>query len=181
MRLLIASDIHGSATAAEALLKRINEFEPERIALLGDILYHGPRNGLPASYDPKAVIAALNPLASCITCVRGNCDAEVDQMVLDFDCRADWCSLEVDGLRLCLTHGHLYETGALPPDCGSADVLLSGHTHVKVLERDKNGLVLLNPGSPTFPKDGTASYATYEDGIFALRALDGTVLSKLQL
>ena len=179
MRLFIASDIHGSAAAAETLVEHIEAFKPEHILLLGDVLYHGPRNGLPTSYDPKAVIAALNPLASRIVAVRGNCDAEVDQMVLDFDCMQSWRALDADGMRFVMTHGHLYEPDCLPPDCEKGDVLLSGHTHIKQLKRSDSGLICLNPGSPTFPKDGSASYATYCDGIFRLHTLNGEMVSEL--
>ena len=173
MRLLIASDIHGSATWCRRLLDEVGRVEPDRILLLGDILYHGPRNDLPEGYAPKEVIAMLNPLAGQILAVRGNCDAEVDQMVLDFPCMADYTVLfdpdasdaGASGRELFCTHGHVYGAGvhnsidhlpALP--VGSA--LLYGHTHKKVNEPSKPhpGVWLFNPGSVSIPKDGTHSY-----------------------
>ena len=171
VKLLIASDIHGSAYWCRALMKRIEVEKPDRIALLGDILYHGPRNDLPRDYAPKEVLAMLNPLAASLIAVRGNCDSEVDQMVLDFPCLADY-ALVYDGARqLFLTHGHVYGPGNVPP-LAQGGVLLYGHTHVKeVAERD--GVLFVNPGSVSLPKDGSNSYAVYEDGAFELRELTG--------
>lgn len=181
MKLLIASDLHGSADAMRTLAARIEEFEPDKILLLGDLLYHGPRNDLPQGYAPKQVIPILNELKGKIVAVRGNCEAEVDQMVLDFPCMDDYALLEVDGLVLGLSHGHIYSAQQLPP-AEHIDVFMSGHTHVKVLEQRADGLIVLNPGSTTIPKDGSASYATYENGVFALHALDnGVVLQKLNV
>ena len=171
MKLLIASDLHGSASAVRALARRVEDEEPDRIVLLGDLLYHGPRNDLPEGYAPKEVVGLLNGLADRIVAVRGNCDAEVDQMVLDFPCMADYALVDVDGRELYLTHGHLDLAPRLRP--GSA--FLSGHTHVKTLE-ERDGVLYVNPGSASIPKDGCASYATYEQGVFALKALDGATL-----
>lgn len=180
MKILIASDLHGSATCARALVDRVEAEAPDRIALLGDVLYHGPRNDLPEGYAPKEVAPLLNALAERIVAVRGNCDAEVDQMVLGFPCMADYAQV-ADGPRtLFLTHGHL--PGLSPDDLPALPAntaFCSGHTHVKVLEQ-RGGLVLLNPGSLSLPKDGSRSYAVYEDGSFALKTLDGTVLKTLE-
>ena len=169
MKLLIASDIHGSAYWCRALLERIEAEAPDRIALLGDILYHGPRNDLPRGYAPKEVVAMLNPLAASIIAVRGNCDGEVDQMVLDFPCMGDY-SLVFDGARqLFLTHGHVFGPDNVPPIARGGAVLY-GHTHVKeIAERDS--VLFVNPGSVSLPKDGSNSYAIYENGEFALREL----------
>ena len=182
MRFLIASDLHGSAHFARLLDKRIQAEQPQRILLLGDLLYHGPRNDLPEGYAPKEVIPWLNSLAHCITAVRGNCEAEVDQMVLDFPCMADYALVEDEGAQLFLTHGHVYGPQQLPklPSGDKPWALLSGHTHVKVLERAE-GLTLVNPGSVSIPKDGSHSYALYEDGAFTLKELDGTPLKTLHL
>ena len=179
MKLLIASDLHGGADAVRTLAARIEEFSPDKILLLGDLLYHGPRNDLPQGYAPKQVIPILNGLKDKIVAVRGNCEAEVDQMVLEFDCMGDYAVVEADGLVMALSHGHVYNAEKLPP-AEHIDVFMSGHTHVKVLERRDEGLVVLNPGSTTIPKDGSASYATYEDGVFSLRALEsGEALQEL--
>lgn len=176
MRLLIASDIHGSATAAHALGLRVEEESPDRIVLLGDLLYHGPRNDLPEGYAPKEVARLLNGWAAHIIAVRGNCDAEVDQMVLDFPCQADYALIEADGHLLYLTHGHV---GGMspddPPQLASGSAFLSGHTHVKTMEK-RDGVLFVNPGSASLPKDGLASYATYDEGRFALRLLSGEML-----
>lgn len=173
VKLLIASDLHGAAPAVHALAARIESEAPDRIVLLGDLLYHGPRNDLPAGYAPKEVIAVLNGLAERIVAVRGNCDAEVDQMVLDFPCMADYALVEVDGHELYLAHGHLGD----PPRLAPGSACLSGHTHVKTLD-NREGVLYVNPGSTSIPKDGTASYAVYENGTFKLKTLEGTVLAE---
>lgn len=171
MKLLIASDIHGSAYWCRALLRRIDAERPDRVALLGDLLYHGPRNDLPRDYAPKEVAAMLNPLAERIIAVRGNCDSEVDQMMLDFPCLGDY-ALVFDGARqLFLTHGHMYGPSNVPP-LAHGGALLYGHTHVKeIAERD--GVLFVNPGSVSLPKDGSNSYAICEDGEFRLCELAG--------
>lgn len=176
MKLLIASDLHGSAPAVRALAARIEAEAPDRIALLGDLLYHGPRNDLPAGYAPKEVIGLLNGLAERIVAVRGNCDAEVDQMVLGFPCMADYALVEADGRLLYLTHGHLPGMSPDdPPSLAPGSALLTGHTHAKTLD-ERDGVLYVNPGSTSIPKDGSASYAVYENGAFMLKALDGTVV-----
>ena len=158
MKYLIASDIHGSAYWTERLCAAIESEQPDRIVLLGDLLYHGPRNDLPRDYAPKRVIPLLNAPADRIIAVRGNCDAEVDQMVLDFPVMADYATLFDEAGR------ELFLTPALPK--GSA--LVYGHTHIKVNEASEThpGLWLFNPGSVSIPKDGTHSYGIYEDGAF---------------
>lgn len=176
MKLVIASDLHGSAAAVRTLATRIEEEAPDRIVLLGDLLYHGPRNDLPQGYAPKEALAILNGMADSIVAVRGNCDAEVDQMVLDFPCMADYALIEVDGRLLYCTHGHL--PGKSPDDApalpkGSA--FLSGHTHAKTLE-ERNGVLFVNPGSTSIPKDGSASYAVYDQGKFTLKSLEGETI-----
>lgn len=174
MKLVIASDLHGAAPAVRALAARIEAEAPDRVLLLGDLLYHGPRNDLPEGYAPREVAAVLNGMAARITAVRGNCDAEVDQMALDFPIMADYATLfDENGRELFLTHGHVFGAGmhnsvdhapALPE--GSA--LVYGHTHIKVNEASEEhpGLWLFNPGSVSIPKDGTHSYGIYEGGAF---------------
>lgn len=176
MKFLIASDIHGSAYWAERLMSAIEEEQPDRVILLGDLLYHGPRNDLPRDYAPKRVIPLLNDLAKSgrVIAVRGNCEAEVDQMVLEFPCMSDSALvMDSDGRELFCTHGHVFGAGmhnsvdnapVLP--VGSA--LVYGHTHIKVNEESQEhpGLWLFNPGSVSIPKDGTHSYGIYEDGSF---------------
>ncbi len=178
MKFVIASDLHGAAPAVRALAQRIEAEAPDRVLLLGDLLYHGPRNNLPEGYAPKEVLAVLNNLAGSIIAVRGNCDAEVDQMVLDFPCMADFTQVFADGHLLHLTHGHLPgNTPDNPPALAPGSALLTGHTHVKRLEQ-VDGVLYVNPGSISIPKDGSASYATYENGVFALKTLAGETLQE---
>lgn len=176
MKLVIASDIHGSAPAARELALRIDEEAPDRVVLLGDLLYHGPRNALPEGYSPKDVLAVLNGFANRIVAVRGNCDSEVDQMVLSFPCMADYALVEANGHLLYLTHGHLPgKSPAEPPALAAGSALLTGHTHVKTLD-ERDGVLYVNPGSTSIPKDGSASFATYCDGVFALKTLAGETI-----
>ena len=170
MKLVIASDIHGSAFWCRKLVEVIEEVEPDRILLLGDLLYHGPRNDLPREYGPKQVIPMLSAYKDRILCVRGNCEAEVDQMVLPFPCMADCAVLSCDGLTMYLTHGHHHNPDALPP-LAEGNVFLSGHTHVK-LDEVRKGIRCLNPGSVSIPKDGTNSCIVYRNGEFTFRILE---------
>ncbi len=173
MKYMIASDIHGSAFYAERLVEACRRENPDQLVLLGDILYHGPRNDLPAEYNPKAVIALLNPLAPHIIAVRGNCDSEVDQMVLDFPLMADYAILPLGSSRVFLTHGHVYG-GDNPPPMAKGDILLQGHTHVPVCRHTPGGWWLLNPGSVSIPKEGSPhGYMILEDNIFYWKTIDG--------
>ena len=171
MKYLIASDLHGDEIAAKALLEAYRKEGAERLVLLGDILYHGPRNDLPAGYCPKGVIALLNPMAREIVAVRGNCDAEVDGMVLDFALDAEWITLDLPYGKAYLTHGHHFnEEHPMPME--ARDVLVHGHSHVSGVTRCVGGQACLNPGSLSIPKEGTPpSYILLEDGVFSLRRL----------
>ena len=164
MKLIIASDIHGSAYWCGKLMELIEQEQPDRVLLLGDLLYHGPRNDLPRDYAPKKVIPMLSSLSDRILAVRGNCEAEVDQMVLPFPCMADCALLECDGFRFYLTHGHHHSPDNLPP-LQPGSIFLSGHTHVK-LDEVRNGIRCLNPGSVSIPKDGSHSCIIFENGQF---------------
>ncbi len=176
MKLMIASDIHGSSLYCEELLKRYNEEKPDKLLLLGDILYHGPRNDLPRGYNPKSVIAMLNNIKDEIICVRGNCDAEVDQMVLDFPIMADYSILDLDGRLIFATHGHIYNENNLPP-MGRCDVLLNGHTHIPKCV-SHGDYTYMNPGSVSIPKEGSRhGYMIYEDKKFIWKDLDGNIVS----
>lgn len=177
MKLLIASDIHGSASFCEKLQERVNAEKPDKILLLGDLLYHGPRNELPAGYAPKQVIPMLSAWKDCILAVRGNCEAEVDQMVLPFPCMADYAVISPEpNLTIFMTHGHLWNPEKLPP-LQSGSVFLFGHTHVK-MHCMKDGIFLANPGSVSIPKDGSHSFMIYEDGQFIWKNLDGNILHR---
>ena len=170
MKLVIASDIHGSAYWCGKLMDVIEQVNPDRVILLGDLLYHGPRNDLPRDYAPKKVIPMLSSLADRILAVRGNCEAEVDQMVLPFPCMADYALVEADGLTLYLTHGHLRSPDNLPP-LTPGTVFLSGHTHVK-LDEVRDTIRCLNPGSVSIPKDGSRSCILFENGEFRFHTLE---------
>ena len=175
MKWLIASDIHGSAYYCRKLLEAFDREAADRLLLLGDLLYHGPRNDLPKDYDTRAVTAMLNSIKDRILCVRGNCDAEVDQMVLEFPILADTLSLPCGGHLLVATHGHLHnEDSPLPLQEG--DIELHGHTHVPRCEKI-HGIYYVNPGSTSLPKDGSANgYMTLEDTVFTWKNMEGEVL-----
>ena len=180
MKLMIASDIHGSAKWCERMLEAWRREAPGRLVLLGDLLYHGPRNDLPEAYAPKAVIAMLNGVAPHLLCVRGNCEAEVDQMVLDFPVMADYSVLFVDGHALYATHGHVWGEDN-PPPLQPGDVLLCGHTHVPCCRRH-DGFIYVNPGSVSIPKQNTPhSYAVLEDGMMVWKDLEGGEFDRLRL
>ena len=171
MKYMIASDIHGSAKWCERLLEAWREEAPDRLILLGDLLYHGPRNDLPEDYAPKRVIAMLNAIAPELLCVRGNCEAEVDQMVLDFPVMADYCAILLDNHIIYATHGHVYGEDN-PPPLKNGDVLLCGHTHVPGLRRHES-FIYANPGSVSIPKNGSAhSYCVLESGLLVWKDLD---------
>lgn len=182
MKIMIASDLHGSSPAVRNLLAAFDASGAERLVLLGDILYHGPRNDLPEGYDPKSVIALLSPYADKILCVRGNCDAEVDQMVLPFPIMAETETLSVDGRTWFAAHGH--RAGANPsvddlPPLPRGSVVLTGHTHIPTCDRDGSGdgVLRLNPGSVSIPKGGfPATYALYADGAFSVLDFEGNVI-----
>jgi len=162
MKLLIASDIHGSAYWCQKLMEQIEQEQPDKVLLLGDLLYHGPRNDLPRDYAPKEVIPMLSSLKEKILAVRGNCEAEVDQMVLPFPCMADYAMVEADGQLFYLTHGHLHAPDRLPP-LQPGTIFLSGHTHVKQ-DITVGGIRCLNPGSVSIPKDGSHSFLIVDQG-----------------
>ncbi len=163
MKFMIASDLHGDLAATTALLDAFCKEKADRLVLLGDLLYHGPRNNLPAAYDPKGVIALLNGVRESILAVRGNCDAEVDQMVLDFPILADYAVLPLDnGALAYLTHGHRYHEQS-PMPLGKRDLMLHGHTHVAGVTHCRDGQLCLNPGSVSMPKGDTKpSYIVLE-------------------
>ena len=170
MKLVIASDIHGSAFWCRKLLDVCEAEQPDHLILLGDILYHGPRNDLPRDYAPKQVIPMLDAWSGKILCVRGNCEAEVDQMVLSFPCLAEYSVLMADGKTFYLTHGHHKNPQDLP-QLPQGSIFLYGHTHVK-FDQVIDGIRCLNPGSVSIPKDGSHSCMVYENGDFRVVTLE---------
>ncbi|MGE0969700.1 phosphodiesterase [Klebsiella sp. WOUb02] len=171
MRLMFASDIHGSLPAAERVLELFAQSGAQWLIILGDLLNHGPRNALPEGYAPAEVAGKLNGAAPRIIAVRGNCDSEVDQMLLDFPITAPWQQVLAEQQRMFLTHGHLYSPEKLPPLC-AGDVLVYGHTHIPVAEK-RGDIFLFNPGSVSLPKGGfPASYGLLEGDRLQVLALD---------
>ena len=171
MKYLFASDIHGSAYYCRKLLDAFREEQAERLVLLGDLLYHGPRNDLPREYAPKEVIALLNEHKNKIYAVRGNCEAEVDQMVLEFPILADYCFLELDGHTIFATHGH-HHNPKNPPMLKKGDILLNGHTHIPA-HQDNGTFIYMNPGSVSIPKENSAHGYMIYDSEFHWKKLDG--------
>lgn len=170
MKLMIASDIHGSAYYCKKMINAFEEHQAEKLILLGDILYHGPRNELPCEYSPKETAAMLNSLKNNIICVRGNCDSEVDQMMLDFPILTEYAIIYADDKTIFATHGHKFNCNHLPP-LSDGDILLHGHTHIPII-KDMGTYMYINPGSVSIPKENSEhSYLTIENGEFILHAL----------
>lgn len=180
MKWMIASDIHGSAYYCQAMLDAYDREGAERLLLLGDLLYHGPRNDLPKEYAPKQVIAMLNARKQDILCVRGNCEAEVDQMVLEFPVLAEYAILTEGTHMIFATHGHVFHESHLPP-LRDGDILLHGHTHVpKCVSHER--YIYMNPGSVSIPKENSHhGYMTLENGLFLWKDLDGTIMQEYRL
>lgn len=190
MKYLICSDIHGSAESCQKILNQFEKLNCDKILLLGDVLYHGPRNPLPEGHNPKAVVEMLNNLSDKIIACRGNCDAEVDQMVLKFQVLADYVQLIDEGVTIFCTHGHVYAPtladGNQPKGTESANkkafipvpsVFFYGHTHVPVLEKNAEGILICNPGSPSLPKNNSEpGFAVYENRNVTLFNLDGKII-----
>lgn len=179
MKLMLISDIHGSSAWLDRAMAKAAEEQPDQIILLGDFLYHGPRNPLPAGYDPKRVAATLNEHKHNLIAVRGNCDAEVDQMLLEFPMMADYAMLYLEGRRIYVTHGHGYSIEQLPP-LTPGDVFVQGHTHVPVADM-KDSIYVLNPGSIALPKENFPnSYGILESGAFTVKDFAGETIKRIE-
>lgn len=180
MKLLIASDVHGGYTSAEKIAELFKREKADKLVLCGDLLYHGPRNDLPQDYNPKKVIAILNKISGDIIAVRGNCEAEVDQMVLEFPCMCDYALIYDGKIRIYITHGHLFD-GGTKLNLKKNDVMVSGHTHVlKAEERD--GVFYLNPGSCTIPKENNPkTYMIYENDTFYIKDFENNIIKTLKI
>lgn len=177
MRLMIASDIHGSGYYAGKMIEAYRREQCDRLVLLGDILYHGPRNDLPKGYEPKRVTEQLNAISSELLCVRGNCEAEVDQMVLDFPVMAEYAVFYIKGRMIFATHGHIYNENMLPK-LKAGDILLHGHTHIPVCREINGGKnIYMNPGSVSIPKENSKNgYMIINDDRAEWKTLDGEEL-----
>ena len=171
MKYLIVSDIHGSLPTLQKVLKFYKEQQCDMLCILGDILNYGPRNGVPAGLDAPGIVAALNELSDQIIAIRGNCDSEVDQMLLHFPILADYALLVDEGKKIFLTHGHVYNEDKMPQD--KHDFFFYGHTHLWKVE-EKDGTIVCNTGSITFPKGGNLpTFAVYEKGEVSIYTLEG--------
>ena len=176
MKWFIASDIHGSEYYCKKMIEAYKREKANKILLLGDVLYHGPRNDLPKDYNPKSVINMLNELKDKILCVRGNCDTEVDQMVLNFPILADYCIISESDRIVYAAHGHNYNEGNLPP-LQKGDILLHGHTHIPKCTKYEN-YTYVNPGSVSIPKENSHhGYMILENGEFTWKDFDGNIVS----
>ena len=177
MRWMIASDIHGSALYCRQMLDRYEEENADRLILLGDLLYHGPRNDLPDEYNPKAVIEMLNARSTELLCVRGNCEAEVDQMVLSFPVMAEYALLPVGKQLIYMTHGH-HANEDNPPPLKAGDILLHGHTHISACV-DHGTYTYINPGSVSIPKNSTPhSYMMFDGDLFQWKTVEDGIVFK---
>ena len=180
MKWFIASDLHGSEYYTMQMIAAFNRENADRLLLLGDILYHGPRNDLPKDYAPKAVIEILNKYADKILCVRGNCDTEVDQMVLNFPIMADYAIICEGNTLIYATHGHAFNCEKLPP-IKKGDILLHGHTHIPACLINDN-YIYMNPGSVSIPKeDSHHGYMTLNDGVFTWKDFNGNIIKQYSL
>lgn len=175
MRLFVASDLHGSEFYCIKMIEAYRREKADKILFLGDILYHGPRNDLPKGHNPKAVISLLNDMKDEILCVRGNCDAQVDQMVLDFPVLADYAVIDMGKNIIYATHGHVYNESNVPP-LKKGDILLHGHTHVPVV-REHDNYTYMNPGSVSLPKENSHhGYMIIENNKFEWKDLEGNII-----
>ena len=179
MKIMFISDIHGSYKYLKKALDIFELEQAKKLVILGDILYHGPRNDLPDGYEPKKVIKLLNDIRNKIIAVRGNCDAEVDQMVLEFPIRADYATIDIDNLHFFLTHGHLFDENNLP-NLNKGDVFVYGHIHKQVV-KEKEGIYIINPSSISLPKEGKNSYGIYENNIFYIKELNGDIVDSIEI
>jgi len=192
MKYLVFSDIHGSASACQKILNHFTQMKADYMILLGDLLYHGPRNPLPEGDEPKKTAELLNAFADKIICCRGNCDAEVEEMVLNFPVLSSYSLIVDNGVKLFCTHGHVYSperedgsvavAGSRIPQLSGSSVIFYGHTHIQVLEKNRKGITVCNPGSVSLPKgESPAGFAIYEDGKISLYNIEGQVLKELKI
>lgn len=179
MRYLLVSDIHGSAPRLRKVLEYFEKEKLDMLLILGDILNYGPRNGVPEGLDAPAIVSMLNPLSDRIIAVRGNCDAEVDQMLLTFPMMGDYAMVVDNGVKIYITHGHNTNETNMPVT--GCDIFVYGHTHRQKLEK-QGDVVVCNTGSITFPKDSNPpTFATYADGVLNLHTLDGDIINRLEI
>lgn len=176
MKLLIASDIHGSLSAARLVVEAFEKEQADYLVFLGDVMYHGPRNPLPDEYNPAEVAKVLNSIKDKMIAVRGNCDSEVEQMLLDFPITAEYQNIPLSFTQLFVTHGHIFNPESMPASVSRGHIFAFGHTHIPVLEADKNGVLILNPGSVALPKEGhPPTYAVIGEEEILIKTFDGAI------
>jgi len=174
MKLLIASDIHGSLSAAKKVIKAFENEEANYLVYLGDLMYHGPRNPLPDEYGPAEVAKLFNTIADKIIALRGNCDSEVDDMLTDFPMNAEYQTIPFEKNKLFATHGHIIDPAAIPASVASGDIFAFGHIHIPILEKNSSGVIILNPGSAALPKEGhPPTYAIISGDLVRIKTFDG--------
>ena len=179
MKVLVVSDIHGSVKYTKKLIEAFHQEEADQILLLGDVLYHGPRNALPEEYNPLEVAELLQEYIDCIWAVRGNCDSEVDEMVLGFDLSADYRLFHIDGMDVIASHGHIYHPDHLPKHRGGV-LFLFGHIHIPLAEK-REGNYIGNPGSVSLPKGKTNSYGILENKMWIVKDFEGNILDSIKI
>lgn len=178
MEYIVISDLHGSLEAANIVIEAIKHHNINRVLCLGDILYHGPRNTLPIDYNPKEVINILNSVSNKITAIKGNCDSEVDQMVLQFPILADYNQFYIGNKKLFMTHGHIYSTENTS-HLDKGDIFLFGHVHLPIAEI-QNDIYILNPGSSSLPKQNhPKTYAILNDNGFIIYTFDHKIYKEI--
>jgi len=176
MKLLIASDIHGSLSAARNVVEAFEKENADYLVFLGDVMYHGPRNPLPDEYNPAGVAELLNTIKDKVIAVRGNCDSEVDQMLLNFPITADYQNIPLTFTRLFATHGHIFDPKSMPESVGQGDIFAFGHIHIPILEANENGVLILNPGSAALPKENhPPTYAVISGDEILIKTFDDEV------
>ena len=176
MKLLMASDIHGSLSAARNVVKAFQKEEADYLIFLGDVMYHGPRNPLPDEYQPAKVAELLNTIKNKIIAIRGNCDSEVDQMLLDFPITAQYQNIPLMNGKLFATHGHIFDLSTIPASVDRGDIFAFGHIHIPILKMNEAGILVVNPGSAALPKEGhPPTYAIIDDASVEIKTFDGTV------
>lgn len=180
MKLMFASDLHGSLFFCNKLINAYQNEKPQKLILLGDLLYHGPRNDLSKNYNTIEVAKLLNSIKNNLLCVHGNCDAEVDQMVLDFPIMSDYSIMYIENRLIFFTHGHIYNKNNLPK-LNKNDIIICGHTHVQTIE-NINGIIYINPGSVSLPKQNNPNtYMIYENKTFKIKDFSSNIINQYNL
>ena len=181
-KLLIASDIHGSLSAAQNVIDVFKREEADYLVYLGDLMYHGPRNTLQEDYNPSEVATLFNEISSKIIAVRGNCDSEVDQVLVKFPITAEYQNIPLGKGKLFATHGHIFDMGNIPKSVVVGDIFAFGHIHIPILEKTGDGITILNPGSTALPREGhPPTYAVIEDGKVQIKTFDGAIYRDMDL